>query len=114
MIFPSPIHALTWLSSTLDSSQVLTLLTKPFTCDGTFCPSDFEVDGKTGFFPSAPLPQLPDEYAIWEAAFAAASSVLALGDDKNEEALSRRSDGAWWRTTVRSVSLGNIQMRRGH
>ncbi|KAH9928158.1 Indoleamine 2,3-dioxygenase [Fomitopsis serialis] len=113
MIFPSPIHAFTWLSSTLDSSQVLTLLTKPFTWDGTFCPSDFEVDGKTGFFPSAPLPKLPDEYAIWEAAFAAAPSVLALGADKNEEALSRRSDGAWWRTTVRSWPVKDVSILRG-
>ena len=103
MIFPSPIHAVTWLSSTVDSSQVLTLFTRLFTSSKEFNPSDYDVDSKSGFFPPAPLPRLPGEYDIWEAAFAAAPSVIALAGDKSEEALLRRADGASWRSTVRSV-----------
>lgn len=105
MIFPSPIHAATWLSSTVDSSQIWKLFTRLFTTSNGFNLSDFDVDSKSGFFPPAPLPSLPGEYDVWEAAFAAAPSVIALAVDKSEEALLRRADGASWRSTIRSVRL---------
>ncbi|KZT69807.1 Indoleamine 2,3-dioxygenase [Daedalea quercina L-15889] len=113
MIFPSPIHALNWLSSTVDSSQVLAIFSKLFTSDDAFRPDEFDVDAKSGFFPPAPLPKLPDEFAEWEAAFAAAPGILALGEDKSEEALSKRSDGAWWRSNARSWPVKDIDILCG-
>ncbi|KAH9832924.1 Indoleamine 2,3-dioxygenase [Rhodofomes roseus] len=112
MIFSSPIHAFAWLSSTLDSSQVLNLLTQPFASDNDFRASDFDVDPKSGFFPPAPLPRLPAEFCIWETALATAPGVLALGKDRSEEALSRRSDGAWWRSTIRSWPVKDVSILR--
>ncbi|KAF8990326.1 Indoleamine 2,3-dioxygenase [Cyathus striatus] len=64
--------------------------------------SSFDIDPRTGFFPRQPLPELTQEFGIWEKAFADAMGNLSLGEDRSEEALSRRSYGEIWRSIIES------------
>lgn len=58
---------------------------------------DFDVNLKTGFLPSRPLPHLPLKYRSWEEALSSAPNLLSLGDDESEDALRRRPLGEAWR-----------------
>ena len=90
--------------SALDVQHIARSFFGTLTQDRTLCQVDFDVDQKTGFFPSKPLPRLPEQFAVWEHAMSSAQGNLSLGDDESPAALAKRSYGERWRATVRSVS----------
>lgn len=68
---------------------------------------DRYLDAETGAFPSKPLPHLPQPFYVFEEILALVNGplpALSLGEDKSEEAISRRPFGEKWRAKVRAVS----------
>ena len=64
----------------------------------------FDVDPDTGFFPAQPYRKLTGEFELWERELVVARSVLKLGEDRGEEAMSKCAKGEQWRQGLRSVS----------
>ncbi|KAF9061944.1 Indoleamine 2,3-dioxygenase [Rhodocollybia butyracea] len=71
--------------------------------------TDFDIDPVTGFLPPEPLPRLSDQYEVWENAVAEAPELLRLGDDISEEALTLKTEGAFWRARLKSIAVLDIQ-----
>lgn len=66
---------------------------------------DRYLDAETGAFPSKPLPHLPQPFYVFEEILALVNGplpALSLGEDKSEEAISRRPFGEKWRAKVRA------------
>lgn len=97
-------HFIEWASAVWETSAVSKVFDNGTTKVNKFFPREYDVDPKTGFFPSQPLPKLPKEFEHWEQALEEAGRVLTLGEDQGAEAVMKRPDGERWRETVRSVS----------
>ncbi|KAI0748564.1 Indoleamine 2,3-dioxygenase [Daedaleopsis nitida] len=65
----------------------------------------YDVDPDTGFFPSQPLRPLAGEFELWEKALVEARSVLKLGVDRGDEAMSKCVLGEQWRQRLRDWPL---------
>ncbi|PCH37708.1 Indoleamine 2,3-dioxygenase [Wolfiporia cocos MD-104 SS10] len=78
-----------------------------------FSPRDYDVDPRTGFFPSEPLPRLPEPYEAWEDTFEAARSVVTLRTDESEDAVRKRAQGERWRESVRRMAVQTTGKLRG-
>lgn len=62
---------------------------------GYTSPSDFDVNIRTntGFYPTAPLPRLPNGFAVWENALSTAKEKLVLGEDIPDNDHAQRATG---------------------
>jgi len=69
-------------------------------------PPSLDVDPQTGFFPSRPLPSLPEDFSIWEDAVVEAQEVLCLSEMTNAEAMAKRPQGERWRADLASCFSG--------
>jgi hypothetical protein len=88
----------------LDVRHITRSLFGTFAQDRALCQVDFDVDQKTGFFPSNPLPKLPEHFAVWEQALTNAQGNISHCDDESPEAVAKRPYAQQWRANVRSVS----------
>ncbi|KAF8911055.1 Indoleamine 2,3-dioxygenase [Gymnopilus junonius] len=64
--------------------------------------SSFDIDTRSGFFPSRPLERLSGRYDIWEHALLAANGNLSLAEDDSEGAVDKRAFGERWRANITS------------
>ncbi|GLB34781.1 putative tryptophan 2,3-dioxygenase [Lyophyllum shimeji] len=102
-LLPSPPHffrlffrlALSLFTSTLHAKHRRAIAERPLLMD-------FDIDSATGFFPTRPLPRLPDMFGVWEHALAEANVNLCLGEDDREEAIPKRLLGDTWRSRIRA------------
>ncbi|KAF8077770.1 Indoleamine 2,3-dioxygenase [Lyophyllum atratum] len=110
-LLPSPPHffrlffrlALSLFTSTLNANHRRAIVERR-------SHSDFDVDSETGFFPTRPLPRLPEMFEIWEHALAEANGNLPLGEDDREEAILRRPLGETWRSGIRAWPILDTEL----
>jgi len=75
-LLPTPLDLVEQLVSALSSSAF-----------------DVNIRTNTGFYPMAPLPRLPDAFAVWENALSTAKRELVLGEDIPDNDRTQRATG---------------------
>ena len=90
-VLPSPVHMMERL---LDSVDLTTYRAgrsgaPPPQNPQAFSGRLFDVDPDMGFFPAQPYRKLTGEFELWERELVVARSVLKLGEDRGEEAMSK-------------------------